>query len=238
MPSGTPTPVQPELPFPYRISRSQRKTVAIYVKSGEVDVRAPLTTSKKWIDDFVRQKARWVLGQLEQQRRRDSEKLRIADNRSFTYFGEARTILVIISQQQKVEMSGDFLFIYTRRNQRQQLENLFNRWLLNQAREYMTTQTIKVARKLGVEHKLKDVVFRKTKTKWGHCCHDGTIQYNWLVMMAPKPVVDYLIAHETSHLRHMNHSEKFWQTVASVCPDYPQKREWLKTNGHRLWPEA
>ena len=64
----------------------------------------------------------------------------------------------------------------------------------------MTSESWKVAKQLGVEHKLKKVVFRKTKSKWGHCCQNGTIQYNWLAMMAPKDVINYLIVHECSHL--------------------------------------
>ena len=128
--------------------------------------------------------------------------------------------------------------IFVQARNRDKLEKLFNSWLMEQAREYMATQTIKYARELGVQRKLKDVVFRKTRTKWGHCCQDGTIQYNWLAMMAPREVVNYLIAHETSHLRHLDHSPRFWATVESLCPDYKELRSWLTDNGHRFWTVA
>ncbi len=225
----------PTLPVNFAICRSKRKTLAIHINSGKVEIRAPLNASKVWINDFIEEKSAWIQKHLADQEVKLTQKLDITDNHLVSYFGHPRTIQVIISSQQKVGMNWEYLFIYTRKNTPEQLEKLFNRWLVNQAKEYMATQTIKTARILGVEHKLKEVVFRKTKTKWGHCSHDGTIQYNWLTMMAPKEVVDYLIAHETSHLLHMNHSARFWKTVECVCPDYKQLRHWLRDNGHRFW---
>jgi predicted metal-dependent hydrolase len=47
-------------------------------------------------------------------------------------------------------------------------------------------------------------------------------------------VVDYLIAHEVSHLKHLNHSSEFWQQVEAIHPTYRQDRQWLKDNGHTL----
>lgn len=225
----------PTFPFKLEIIRSKRKTLAIYVKSGKVEARSPLKASEKWVKSFIHSKSSWIQKQLTEQKLKLEQKLVIADNHQVHFFGQARTIQIIISPKPKVELNSQYLNIYTRQNSSATLEKLFNRWLMDQAREYMTTQTIKTARQLGVEDKLNEVVFRKTKTKWGHCSHDGSIQYNWLTMMAPRPVVDYLIAHECSHLLHMNHSARFWNTVGRVCPDYKELKGWLKLNGHRLW---
>lgn len=225
----------PTLPFEFEIIRSKRKTLAIYVKSGKVEIRSPTKAPNKWIFSFIESKSLWIQKQLDEQKQKIKQKLVIADNQQVHFFGQPRAIQVIISAKPKVELNEDYLCIYTRQNTPAALEKLFNRWLMNQAREYMTTQTIKTARLLNVEDKLNEVVFRKTKTKWGHCCHNGNIQYNWLTMMAPKAVVDYLIAHESSHLLHMNHSARFWATVEQVCPNYRELKDWLKHNGHRLW---
>ena len=225
----------PTFNFDYEITYSKRKNLSIYIKSGKADVRAPKNSSILWINEFLVEKSSWIEQKIAEQRGKDAQKLKISDGLVVPFFGEPRKIRVIVSSTQKVEIDSDHLYLYIRDNTPEKLEKLFNRWLMDQAREYMTTQTIKIARQLGMEDKLKEVVFRKTKTKWGHCCHDGTIQYNWLTMMAPKAVIDYLIAHESSHLVHMNHSKSFWQTVATVCPDYKNLKGWLKDNGHRLW---
>jgi len=223
--------------FYFDIKRSKRKTLAIIVKSGKVEVKSPLFIKKVDIYNFVAEKKSWIEKHLAEQEVKLTQKLVITDGYDVMFFGKPRRIEVIYAGKPKVEISDDRLLIYSRSNEPEVLEKHFSRWLKHQATEYMTTQTIKTARALGVEERLKEVIFRKTKTKWGHCGSDGTIQYNWLTMMAPKEVIDYLIAHESSHLIHMNHSKRFWQTVASVCPDYKNLKDWLKTYGHRFWTD-
>ncbi len=230
--------INPTMPFSYDLVRSKRVTLVVYVKKGQVEVRAPMRAPQSWIQSFLKEKTPWILEQLASQKQKQAESLVIADGQQFCFLGKACTIVVVIAKQQKAQLKGDVLYLYSRDASRARLEKLFNSWLLDQAREYMATQTIKTARVLGVDHKLKEVVFRKTKSKWGHCCEDGTIQYNWLTMMAPRAVVDYLIAHETSHLRHLDHSKKFWNTVGTLCPDYKELRHWLADNGHRFWPRS
>ena len=227
--------LNPTFPFNFEINRSKRKSLVLYVKSGKVEVRAPRYASTKWIHEFVYDKKDWIESELARQKRHMKQRLVIADGREVTFLGKPRTIVALISPQQDVKVTRDFLFIYTRQNTPEKLEKLFNRWLKEKAMEHMTTETIKVAGELGLEDRLNKVIFRKTKTKWGHCCQDGTIQYNWLAMMAPREVIRYLIVHECSHLKHMDHSKRFWQTVESICPDYSEHRHWLAENGHRFW---
>jgi len=228
----------PTLPFNFEINRSKRKSLVIYVKSGNVEVRAPRYASRKWIHEFVFEQKSWIIGELARQKRQRRQRLVIADGRDVPYLGKTRTIVVLVSHHQEVRVTRDFIFIYTRKNTPEKLEKLFNHWLKERAKEYMTVETERVAHQLGLSHKLKDVVFRKTKSKWGHCCSDGTIQYNWLAMMAPREVINYLIVHECSHLKHMNHSRRFWQVVESACPNYQELRQWLAEHGHRFWSQA
>jgi predicted metal-dependent hydrolase len=49
------------------------------------------------------------------------------------------------------------------------------------------------------------------------------------------PVIDYVVAHELSHLRVMNHSPSFWSTVATVVPDYQELRAQLKDDAVPKW---
>jgi predicted metal-dependent hydrolase len=80
----------------------------------------------------------------------------------------------------------------------------------------------------------KAVRFRDTSSRWGSCTSDGTLSFSWRIMMAPAPVIDYLVAHEVAHLKEMNHGPKFWKLCKELCPDTDRCRDWLKRNGGAL----
>ncbi|MES2769111.1 MAG: SprT family zinc-dependent metalloprotease [Bdellovibrionota bacterium] len=72
------------------------------------------------------------------------------------------------------------------------------------------------------------VSLRKQRTLWGSCSPSGSIQLNWKLISAPINVIDYVVIHELAHLKHPNHSKRFWNEVAIFCPDYKQLKLWLK----------
>lgn len=225
-----------EMPFPYVLTRSRRRTLVIYVKSGNVDVRSPLKASVKWINEFLKDKTPWVLSQLASQRKQLGQRLILADGSELKLKGEPLTLRIALAKRAHAVRNGDTLTLFVKQKTKAAIEKLFLDWLQEQARDYMPAMVRQYARELGLEHKLGKVTYRKTRTKWGHCDEDGDIQFNWLLMLAPKPVLDYLIAHETSHLKYLDHSTRFWKTVEQLCPHYKKHREWLSENGHRLWP--
>jgi len=82
--------------------------------------------------------------------------------------------------------------------------------------------------------KAKAIRFKDTSSRWGSCTADGTLSFSWRIMMAPRPVIDYLVAHEVAHLKEMNHGPKFWKLCGELCPDTDRCKAWLKKNGGAL----
>jgi predicted metal-dependent hydrolase len=80
----------------------------------------------------------------------------------------------------------------------------------------------------------KSIRFKDTTSRWGSCSADGNLSFSWRIMMAPKPVIDYLVAHEVAHLIHMNHGPDFWALCEELCPDTKRCKAWLKKNGSAL----
>ncbi|MBQ6806701.1 MAG: M48 family metallopeptidase [Lachnospiraceae bacterium] len=78
------------------------------------------------------------------------------------------------------------------------------------------------------------ITIRDQKTRWGSCSSNGTLSFNWRLMLAPPTILDYVVVHELCHLTHMNHSADFWAAVESVYPNYRNARKWLKEHGHEL----
>jgi len=78
------------------------------------------------------------------------------------------------------------------------------------------------------------VTIRDTKSRHGSCSSRGNISISYRIVMAPPPVVDYLLWHELCHIRHPNHSREYWALVGQVMPDYAVHKQWLKDNSRRL----
>jgi hypothetical protein len=82
--------------------------------------------------------------------------------------------------------------------------------------------------------KVSRISVRDQKSRWGSCSRRGTVSLNWRLIQAPDLVRDYIIVHELAHRRQMNHSEKFWQEMERLFPDYLQAERWLKHHGKLL----
>ncbi len=78
------------------------------------------------------------------------------------------------------------------------------------------------------------VTIRAQKTRWGSCSKAGNLNFNCLLMLVPPEIRDYVVIHELCHRKHMNHAPAFWTAVEALCPDYRQRRAWLKDNGGPL----
>ena len=80
----------------------------------------------------------------------------------------------------------------------------------------------------------KAIRFKDTSSRWGSCTSEGNLSFSWRIMMAPAPVINYLVAHEVAHLKEMNHGPKFWALCEELCPDTERCKAWLKRNGGAL----
>jgi predicted metal-dependent hydrolase len=76
---------------------------------------------------------------------------------------------------------------------------------------------------------------RDPKSRWGSCSAKGTLSFSWRLVFAPEQVIDYVVAHEVSHLVEMNHSPRFWRVVASLIPDTAGPRAWLRRHRTELF---
>lgn len=78
------------------------------------------------------------------------------------------------------------------------------------------------------------ITLRDPRARWGSCTARGDLMFSWRLALAPRSVLDYVVAHEVAHLAEMNHSERFWAVVARLCPGYAAPRDWLRREGGRL----
>ncbi|ARU58136.1 putative metal-dependent hydrolase [Oleiphilus messinensis] len=223
------------LPFDYQVRFSRRSTVALHIRDGEVQVRAPFRTCPDYLHQFVLSKSGWIQEKLELAEQKAAERVQLRDGELVPFRGELYRICVEPSPRFSTRIIGQHLYITSTSAEAEVVKTIFAAWLKEQAKLHMLPCTEALAERADLQHKLRQVRFRKTRSKWGHCSSQGVIQFNWLIMMAPDPVIQYLIAHEVSHLRYLDHSPRFWQQVEQLCPDYKECRKWLRDNEHRFW---
>ena len=78
------------------------------------------------------------------------------------------------------------------------------------------------------------VTIRSQKTRWGSCSSTGAISLNWRLIQVPAFVRDYVILHELVHLDQLDHSTRFWERLAKICPNLNAAEKWLKMHGNRI----
>ena len=97
---------------------------------------------------------------------------------------------------------------------------------------YLKSKINEKEQMLGVKH--SRLTLRDTSSRWGSCSSGGALSFCWRLAMTPEFVIDYLVAHEVAHLKHMDHSTQFWKTVAELTPYTHQAQTWLKENGKNI----
>lgn len=106
------------------------------------------------------------------------------------------------------------------------------RQLAEAAQQDLPRRAARFAPLVGVSY--GRITIRAQKSRWGSCSSKGNLNFNCLLMLCPEEVRDYVVVHELCHRKEMNHSDRFWQELARVLPDYEKQRKWLKTNGNGL----
>lgn len=96
----------------------------------------------------------------------------------------------------------------------------------------LTDKTFDLAERYGIE--VREVSIGTARVRWGCCTASGRIRYSWRLGLCPEPLVDYVVAHEVAHRRHMDHSAAFWREVERLCPGAARLRREFRLEAMRL----
>lgn len=228
------------LGFDFTIARSaRRRSVSIEIRHAQVVIRAPMDVAESVLTGFLQKKAAWIRIKIQEQQQALAmlpEARTYAQGSQIPFMDEALTLVLGHGSRAAIARVDNQLHLLlssrSRLNEEGQIRQLLGRWYQQQALDLLTRKTHALCGELGLV--CSQVSVRATRSKWGHCTNRGAIQYNWQILLAPEAIVDYLVAHEVSHLRHQNHSADFWALVASICPTFKADRTWLKAEGAHL----
>jgi len=217
------------------IKSGRRKTTALKIKDGEVSIHIPSRLPLKFAREFVVQKTTWIKTKLADQALKQIEEKKFIDGEMFFFLGEQYTLSLIqmdsapliIKNQQQLEFHGRL-----NRLSKTAIRTALIRWYKQQAEEYLLVRTSLLSKQTRITP--RSITVKTYKARWGSCNIRGELQYNWKLVLAPPNIIDYVITHELCHIKHHNHSAKFWQLVEHFSPSFKVSRLWLKNNGYRL----
>lgn len=225
---------------PYEITWSQeRSTIELSMDSSmELAVKAPVDACTEDVEQVLDDKKEWILKTLyglSEQKNPPLDK-EFLSGEKLPYNG--RRYRLYVTQSEITE--PDLQFVDTQfvlsvphdrdvsiRRKRQTVVDWFHetadRELPQRADDYIA--------KLGLDGVTIDV--RELPSRWGEY-RSGRVDLNWRLILAPRKIQDYVVAHELAHFKHGDHSDSFWNTVGTLVPDYEDRREWLRLNGNTL----
>lgn len=235
----------------FEFKRGKRRTIGFQVGPDGLVVSAPKWVPLYEVDKAVAEKADWIVKKLGevQDRHAKLESARIdwRDGASFPFLGETVTVVLdpshafggvgaqlsplINSATGESTLTLQVALPHTATPD--QIRDAVQAWLMRQAKRIFTERLNHFAPLLNVQW--RKLSLSSAGTRWGSASASGSIRLNWRLVHFKQNVIDYVVAHELSHLRVMDHSPRFWDTVRTVVPDYPALRHQLKDDGVPRW---
>ena len=213
--------------LPYNVRRSDRaRRVRVSVDAdGEVEVVLPRRTPERAAAAAVVELRPWIERRLEETRAvRDAIAAR---GPAAPYLGRELEVRAEPGRS-RVHRRGDVLLVPGDERAPAAIE----RWYRRAAQREIAPRLDAATAALGVTY--STLTIRNQRTRWGSCSSTGAMSFNWRLLLAAEPVLDYVVWHEACHLEVMDHSTRFWELVGHHCPSFAEHRRWLRRHGNTL----
>lgn len=217
----------------YEIIRKNVKNINLTIKPDTtVVVSASDSVSNEYIEDFIKEKSKWILKNIRyfKDAKSETKSKRYVSGESFRYLGKQYRLKIIESDQEYVKYYRGYIHIYVNdKNDYITKERLLNKWLYNRCKVVFNKSLdnwYKKLKKYNIERPILKV--RNMRTMWGSCnINKGLINVNSELIKASKDCIDYVILHELVHLIHNNHSRDFYYFMYVFMPDWKIRKEIL-----------
>jgi predicted metal-dependent hydrolase len=231
----------------YVFERAKRRTIGFVVGPEGLKVRAPKWTPLVEVEKALQEKSGWILRKLSETRdrqdRRDGARIDWCDGTTLPYLGGNITVMldpghsftaVGAQLDAVVGAAGGILRVgLAKTASPDQIRDAVQAWLMRQAQANFKQRLDHFAPLLQVQW--RRLSLSNAGTRWGSARVDGAIRLNWRLIHFRQSVIDYVVVHELSHLRVMDHSPRFWDTVRAIVPDYATLRNQLKDESVPRW---
>lgn len=225
----------------YQVRRShrRRKTVQVTIDGGGVQVLAPADMPSEDLQALVRKRAPWIVNHASEEMVAATPK-RFVSGETLPYLG--RNVCMVFKPGDV--RSPEIRFDHWRFNitvpqdlsdseRYERVRRTIVAWYRNKASTRLETSVRKWLPRFG-GGTVPEVLVRDQRQRWGSCAPDGSLRFNWRVMMLKPALVDYVVVHELAHLSVRSHSADYWALVNRVMPDAQERRQKLREAGKTL----
>jgi predicted metal-dependent hydrolase len=214
------------IPLELRVSpRARRLTLRLDGTRQCLVMVHPKGVARRDLLAFAQEKQHWIAGRLDAL----PQPIPFADGTMLPLEGEPHRICHQPSARRGVWAEDGCLYVS---GQTDFISRRVTDYLRKRADQVITPQALALAQRL--DHQIGRISFRDVRSRWGSCSAKGDLSFSWRLILAPKPVLSYVVAHEVAHLRELNHSPRFWAVVADLAGDVSAERAWLKQHGRDL----
>jgi predicted metal-dependent hydrolase len=222
----------------YQVIRSKRrkKTMTLQItREGKVVIRTPLRTLDGEIERFFHSRQGWIEKKLNGKEMREDlagKPREFVTGEEFFYLGDAYPLEISDSNGARKALilsRGKFLLA---RDKESQAKEMFVTWYRERAREVIEERVGFWGSRFGLTP--SRITITSSWHRYGSCSAVNSLSFSWRLLMAPYPVIDYVIVHELAHIREKNHSKKFWRYLEGLMPAYETQKRWLRENSHLL----
>lgn len=219
----------------FEVEFRERKTLAIEIEPPrQIKVIAPKGKAEDEILETVKSKSRWIvqkLFEIKEIEYRNSTKQYI-NGESFLYLGRNYSLQIVLDKEcisSEAKLYRSRFYVTSSTKDEDTIKLALESWYKHKAKQKINER---IQYYQGYfDDKPNRVVIKNQEKRWGSCTKNNDLLFNWKCVMAPSPVLDYIVVHEMCHMVHKNHSTEFWQLVKRVLPDYQNRKNWLRDNG-------
>ncbi|AZR73589.1 metal-dependent hydrolase [Anoxybacter fermentans] len=215
-----------------KIIKTKRKTIALQITDdATLIVRAPFHVDEKTIEKVVYNHKDWIEKKKKEIQSRDPKfsPKEFVNGEGFLYLGDYYRLTIVNEADIPLRFENGF---YLDRNYLPYAKKLFIEWYKKEAHRKISERVRWYAQKRGFKYNKVNIT--NAQKRWGSCSSNGNLNFSWRLIMAPLPVIDYVVVHELVHLEEKNHSKEFWNKVKMLMPDYKKYENWLKKNSYLL----
>jgi len=212
-----------------KIIRTNRKTISLQITdNASLIVRAPYNVTEEFIESVIVKHLDWIEKKKNNIQARDPKfvKKEFVNGEGFLYLGRSYRLKITKNQEKPLIFQDNYFFLS--KEYLPIARELFIGWYKEKAYGKISERVEWYAKKRGFTYNKVNIT--DANKRWGSCSAKGNLNFSWRLIMAPLPIVDYVVVHELVHLVEKNHAKTFWDKVKMLMPDYEKHDEWLKRN--------